>query len=380
MMLEASRRCGRSIGWALAILAAGTLAARAEADHGTIARATLDRFIRPGYAALARSTTGLREKIGVLCRQPSTAGLKDTRDAFADVVRAWSKVEILRFGPVAQDHRYERLFYWPDPKGLGLKQLRDALAKQDETLTLPDELAAKSVALQGVPALEYLLYGDGAEILAATNRVVDGQEPLPQVGGAGAFRCGFAQSIATNVERIAKNLTEGWREGSAAEKDVLSPGPDDPFYRTPKEVTLELLKAFSGAIEEVRDQKLAKPLGATPDEAQPQLAAFSLSGLTLANIADNLAGVRELFVQSGFAALVHSESPGVEDSVIFDLDHAIDVIRNIDKPFAEAARDEDTRGELEALRVSLKGAEGTAVDMISRAAGLSFGFNAMDKD
>ena len=56
------------------------------------------------------------------------------------------------------------------------------------------------------------------------------------------------------------------------------------------------------------------------------------------------------------------------------------MIRNIDMPFAEAARDEETRGALEALRVSLKGPEGTAVDMISRAAGLSFGFNAMDKD
>ena len=145
-------------------------------------------------------------------------------------------------------------------------------------------------------------------------------------------------------------------------------------------MTLELLKAFSGGIEEVRDQKLAKPLGAKPEEAQPQLAAFTLSGLTLANIADNLAGVRELFVKSGFAALVHSESAGVEDSILFDLDHAIDVIRNIDMPFAEAARDEETRGALEALRVSLKGAEGTAVDMISHAAGLSFGFNAMDKD
>src|SRR5690349_17960297 len=28
---------------------------------------------------------------------------------------------------------------------------------------LPDELAAKSTALQGLPALEYLLYGGGAE-------------------------------------------------------------------------------------------------------------------------------------------------------------------------------------------------------------------------
>ena len=109
-------------------------------------------------------------------------------------------------------------------------------------------------------------------------------------------------SIATNVDRIAKRLAEGWRDGSALEKAFLGPGPDNPYYRAPKEVTLDLLKAFASGIELVRDQKLGKPLGASPGEAQPKLAAFTLSGLTLANVADNLDGVRELFVKSGFAA------------------------------------------------------------------------------
>ena len=36
----------------------------------------------------------------------------------------------------------------------------------------PTTLAAKSVALQGLPALEYLLYGDGAEALAKDDSVV----------------------------------------------------------------------------------------------------------------------------------------------------------------------------------------------------------------
>jgi predicted lipoprotein len=370
-----SPRAGAAL---LLVMSAGTV--HAEADHAAIAQAALTGYIRPAYARLAEQTGVLADKVGALCAAPSTDALSEAKKAFAGAVEAWGKVEPIRFGPVAQDHRYERLFFWPDPKGLGAKQIRAALGKHDDTLTEPDELATKSVALQGLPALEYLLYGDGAETLAQSARVVDGQAPLPEVGGAGAFRCAFAQSVATNVHRIAKNLVEEWREGSEFEKDFLGPAPDSPFYRGPKEVTLELLKAFSGGIEEVRDQKLAKPLGAKPDEAKPLLAAFNLSGLTFANMADNLDGVRELFTAGDFAALVHSESAGVEDSIRFDLDHAIDVLRDIEMPFAEAAHDEDMRGRLEALRVSLKSAEGTATDMISRAAGLSFGFNAMDKD
>src|SRR6185312_7981565 len=106
-------------------------------------------------------------------------------------------------------------FFWPDPKGLGLKQIQDILAKRDASVTEPDQLAGKSVALQGLPALEYLLYGDGSESLTEGNRVVDGQEPLPQLDSAGDFRCSFALSIATNLERIARSVVEGWREGSA---------------------------------------------------------------------------------------------------------------------------------------------------------------------
>jgi predicted lipoprotein len=70
----------------------------------------------------------------------------------------------------------------------------------------------------------------------------------------------------------------------------------------------------------------------------------------------------------------------VEDSIVFDLNHAIEVLQGIDKPIAEAVHDVDIRAKLEALRVSLKAAATTAGDMISRGAGLTFGFNAMDGD
>lgn len=378
-----SPKGGRSILAVLvgaAILGASVTTAQAEADHAAIAKASLTEVIRPGYAAFANAAGALQGKVDALCQQPSAATLEEAKNSFAGTVAAWSKVEIIRFGPVIQDHRFERLFFWPDPKGLGLRQIQDALAKHDGSVTEPDQLAGKSVALQGLPALEYLLYGDGAETLAKAPTVEDGQEPLPVLGGGGAFRCDFALSAATNVERIAKLVVEGWREGSTYEKAFLSPTPDNPYYHAPKEVTLDLFKTFSTGIELVRDQKLGKPLGASPAEAKPKLAAFWRSGLTFANAAGNLEGVKAVFAQGGFAQVVASDSPGVENSILFDLDHAIGVLRAIDQPMAEVVTNEDTRAKIEALRVALKGAAQTAGDMISRGAGLAFGFNAMDGD
>lgn len=370
---------GGALACAAAVLLCMTISpARAETDHAAIARASLTEVIRPGYSALAQATGALSGKVAALCGAPSPDALQGARDAFAAAVDAWSKVEIFRFGPVVQDHRYERLFYWPDPKGIGLRQVQDALAKEDSAITLPDELAAKSVALQGLPALEYLLYGDGADSLAKGRHIVDGTAPLP--GDEGAFRCQFASAVATNIDRIARNVVEGWREGSAYEKAFLGPAPDSPLYHSPKEVTLELFKAFASGIELVRDQKLGKPLGASVDEAKPKLAAFWRSNLTFANAAGNLEGVRLLFAKGGFAQVVAADSPGVEDSILFDLGHAIEVLGSIGKPFAEAGSDEGLRAKLEAVRVGLKSAGQTAGDIIARSADLSFGFNALDGD
>lgn len=160
----------------------------------------------------------------------------------------------------------------------------------------------------------------------------------------------------------------------------MGPVPENALYHTPKEVTLELFKSFTTGIELVRDQKLAKPLGENQEHSRPRLAAFWRSRLSFQNMAGNLEGVGALFAKGGFAAVVAQESPGVENSIAFDLDHAIEILRSLPMTIEQAVQDEDTRAKLEALRVSLKGASQTAGDMIARGAGLSFGFNAMDGD
>ena len=356
----------RSILLAAILLSASLSSAHAEADHAAIARDALTQVIRPGYDASAATSSVLKDKTDALCAAPSVAAFEAVRDAFAATVESWSRVEIFRFGPVNRDHRYESVFFWPDPKGIGMRQVRRALFEKDETVLQPETLAKKSVALQGLPALEYLLYGEGAEALAA--------------GEDAAFRCRFAASIAANVANIAESVKQDWSASGAFTKEFLEPGPNDPLYRAPKDVTLELFKAFTGGIELVRDQKLGKPLGELAERARPRLAAFWRSGLSFSNMTGNLQAVRALFAKGGFAGVVASQSPGVEDSVLFDLTHAIGVLGAIDQPLAEAVRDSATRGKLIALRVALKSARDTAGKLIAEGADLSFGFNAMDGD
>src|SRR5680860_518519 len=121
---------------AAALLLAGQHAVQAETDHAALAHDALTKVIRPGYDDLAAKAAVLKSTADALCAQPSEVALKDTKDAFAATVESWSKVEIFRFGPINKEHRYERLFFWPDPKAIGMRQVRPVLATRDESVLL----------------------------------------------------------------------------------------------------------------------------------------------------------------------------------------------------------------------------------------------------
>lgn len=342
-------------------------AAEGGVDHSKLARDALTKVLRPGYEAFATDAKALKEKTAALCAAPSEAALQDARNAFAAAVKGWSAVEIYQFGPVNREHRYERLFFWPDRKGLGLRQVQRALSSEDETVTSATTLGQKSVALQGLPALEYLLYGNGAEALA-------------KPGDAAAFRCRFAVAVADNIAALAQDVAGAWGPDAPFTNVFLEPGPDDPLYLDPKDVTLELYKAFSGGIERVRDEKLGHALGESAERARPRLSAFWRSGQTFPNMAGNIEAVRKLFVDADFAGIVAGESPGVQDSVLFDLDRIARVLAEERSPIAEAVAVPEQREKLEALRVGLRSARETASELIAQGAGLNFGFNAGDGD
>ncbi len=72
------------------------------------------------------------------------------------------------------------MLFWPDRKGTGLKQVQAALASKDPTAADAAQLAGKSVAMQGLGALEFVLYGTGSEELATAGE---------------SYRCAYGAAI-----------------------------------------------------------------------------------------------------------------------------------------------------------------------------------------
>jgi predicted lipoprotein len=331
-------------------------------DHAGVARNALEQHIRPGYKRLAETTAALDQRMKSFCADQQEASLAAAKQAFADAVIAWGHVEHLRFGPIMEEHRYERLVFWPDPKGIGERQISRAMAKNDATLISPDTLAQKSVALQGLTALEQVIYGGGGLL-----------------GQPSGFRCQYAAAIAANVAAIAARVEAAWAAPDGYARLMLNPGPGNAAYLEPREVTQELAMAYATGLLAVRNLKIGAPLGLV-ERSKVSRAAFASSGLDRAVIQANLEGIRDLFQASGLAAEISAQEKGEGQALLNQFDSALKIIADLKVPLDEVAKTPPLKEKVAVIGFALKSAYETGLARMKAAANLSMGFNALDGD
>ena len=224
-------------------------------------------YIVPAYAGScdARQRAGLTASSRTFATSPTTRPATRLAAAFADTIRAWAGVDFLRFGPMAQEGRYERFAFLPDVHGTGARQIRRFLASEDEALLEPGALAGQSAAVQGLPALESLLY-------SGDERAAQGRRARSHSAADSAA------AVAGNMRRSPpRRFSAGQGESGWAEL-IEEPGPENPVYRTHAEAMTEILKAILTGLEQVRDHRLLPALGETPEEAKASRAPYNASG------------------------------------------------------------------------------------------------------
>jgi predicted lipoprotein len=320
-------------------------------------------FARPATEAFSRAALEARHLVGTLCAAPGGDALVAARAGFRDLVSAWGGVSVLRFGPLQAENRFERVFFWPDPRGVIVRQVQRLLAERDETALSPESLAAKSVALQGLPALELVLHGAGADELET---------------GAGHYRCRYGAAVAANVAAMAAAVAAGWREGNAFHDDFASPSEDHDLYRSDREVAGEVVKAAATALQFTRNAELLPPLGEMAATARGKRAPLWRSDLTFALVAARIDGVLGLLSASGFDA---DEGARLAlETIRFELVHAREAIAKVAAPAEDAFADDVQRGRISYVALALDGANTALGERLSTALGLTMGFNALDGD
>ncbi|WP_181708440.1 imelysin family protein [Chthonobacter rhizosphaerae] len=323
--------------------------------------------IRPATARFRDASDALETAVSAACATPSAAGLEDARAAFAGAVQALAALEPLRYGPLVEGNRLEKLAFWPDPRGLGLKQVQAVLAAEDPSAADPATLPAKSVAVQGLTALEFVLFGTGSDILTTSGDTKS------------AFRCRYGVAIAANVSRLATEVAAGWQPGGSGDVFVTA-GPDNPIFLTHQEAAGEMISSMATALEIIAEQKVKSILGESPQRAKPKLSAFWRSGQTFTTMAATLQSISDELAASSAADLLSADDRWLVGAVDLELRQARAAALSIPADAETAFKDQTLRDKLGYIRIAASSLKTSIGQSYATALGLQQGFNSLDGD
>lgn len=352
--------------------AAAAQTGRGGFDHEGLAKQMLERHIRPLYGAFAERSAVLASALALGCKRRDAADGGSIKAAFRDAVLAWSRVEHLHFGPAVEANRAEKIMFWPDRQKIGERQVAQILSKSDASALSPEELGQKSVAVQGLTALEIVLYGKSGETLFAET-------------AEGKFACGYATAIGANVARMAKDIVADWADGGKFAALWLKPGDDNPLYKAANGPTFELLKAYRQGINIPREIKLLPSLGLkrtgpggpyAPKSRPP----FELSGLSLATIVANTESGLHLFDAGGFAERLAASEPEISKQIKADLQSVVASLREVEPAGPAAFNDKAQSDKLAQVREPFVAALLAGGEALAKETGMALGFTDDDGD
>ena len=331
-------------------------ACAAAPEPGPLAIAVIEQWLLPRNDALAEAAGAQSDAWRAACADgeyaQDLAALEERYQAAAD---AWAAVEHVTTGPVSLSLRPERIFFFPDKRNAVAKALAELESKAKAGDLTEQAFRAGSVAGQGFPALERLLY-----------EAPDG-EP--------AARCRVGVAIAGNLAALTRQIRDEWRS-DAGPLAKLKAGQGDPVhFADPGQAAARLLTDLAGGIQRDVDVKLLPVLGAGVDTARPRAAEGWRSNRTARTLRASIASL------SAMAAIFARAAPAqiaAGDAMAFAAAQA--AVAKLPDDVGEAAADPKRRKAVEQAVAALKVAQANVVKDVAPAIGVPLGFNALDGD
>lgn len=321
--------------------------------------AMTDQVVIPAYERFAAAAAPLAEHGAGFCAAVSADSLAQLQQDYVATADAWQGVQHVQFGPITYFNWNFRLQFWPDEKGTGTRQLDALLAAADSSVLTPEAFAQQSVGVQGLPALEQLLFSDGA--LASLQ-----SQP---------YRCQLVQAITHNVNDIASGVAQRWRDEF---RNTVATADERGFFESAQDATIDYLKAVVESVRRIQQQKLEAPLGDSQAAARERRAEAWRSDRSLQHLRTNVAALAALFNDSTPAlnsVLVPDDLPAIQqafDKLQKDLAAAPDSMNAALKTPEGYAALVLVRDDLDALFELLEGGV--------KKTDLYLGFNSLDGD
>jgi predicted lipoprotein len=335
---------------AAGMIGTGTRSASA-ADFAAFNAGYAQNVVLPAVTALKKAALAMEAAAKAGCADPEAPDLASLQAAYHDLADAWADAQMFRLGPLAEGQRAERFAYWPERRNIIDKQL-SALLAADDTMSLDAaRLGSSSVAVQGIPALERLLYRD---------------QPLPPTG------CIVIEAIAGNLAAIATETESAWRDASAKPA---------PFAANATEATTQFYTNLLTLLQIVADQKIGAPLGGDIAAAKPKSAEQWRSGRSMRNIRRNLAAAQGAFFgKGGFSSLLTSEQAALADNLKKAFAAAIAAAGKAGDDLPADLADDSKRQLVTELLVKVNHLRDLLRQDVPPVIGITLGFNELDGD
>ena len=360
-------------------------AAKAAGEHTRIPPGAYQRVneslvrhhVLPRYRSFAGATTHLREAVGALCEAPAEDALDRARNAYHEAMDAWMAMQHLQFGPLEQKLRTHRVYFWPQARGRVGDAVADLLGSGGEDILSSERFSGTSVAVQGLPAAEHLLFVRGDAL------AVDGE--------AGSAACRLLGAVSRHLEEIAHAALEEWTIAAAGSRPasyadlMLEPGPGNVDFASSKDATLLFFSALHTGLSLVAEVKVTPMLGDDPGNARPALAESRASGRSTRNIAINLEALQAMYVGEEGTGLGEIVAASNEDQALDPLMRkafrlTLENARSIDAPLETAATDPNLRERVEKLSLQVRALRQLVRTRVAESLDLAVGFNALDGD
>lgn len=367
--MKIARKLATALLLSLALGGAGTAQAGGGPDaYQELNVAIVEDYVLPRYAAFAEATAALEPSLDQACTD-GRAEAAESAAAYHAAMDAWMAVQHLRFGPSELFLRAERTQFWPDKRGTVRRHLAQMLSDRDAHTLEAEVFANGSVAVQGFPALERLLFDSEADDWATP------------------FTCELTSAIGRNLHSIAQGMLTDWRGGETAYAETIETAGDggNARYFDAKEASLEFAKSLRGALLLVQDYKLGRPLGEMADAARATRAESHRSARSLRNVAINLRAAQALYEVGGdasFSVLARARPKGAElDAVIrAAFGRLITAVEAQPDSLVAALAAPDGWAQLDAIRTETKQLLELLGGPLSEVLDLPMGFNSYDGD
>lgn len=305
------------------------------------------------YSALADAAETLEQSAADYCanakNQPSDDARATLEHDWLAAYQRWQAVRYVQFGPVEQQSRGWQLQFWPDSKNLVGRKVGLAL-KADTPATL-DDVEQAGVALQGFPALEYLLYDDAMDDASLAN--------------PGA--CALAHNISTHIRQTTQALEDDWQAFGE-------------HFESTDGYTHTLLQSAVQSVEQLEEKRLAAPLGLAGTPANGYRAEAWRSGQSVTLMQASLEGL-DRGLMPGLTALLNKRGHAeLAHNVREQLDTILARADALPAGLAPSLDDDAAFANLQGFYVQVSQLRQLLAQNVAAAVGLRRGFNSSDGD